>query len=213
MSTATNGIVVMQEGFDTGIFIGTTQMFIPRGGAYDLKFTGVDSLGTIESQDLYRTNPNSATVDLDPVDDGEIHVPSMRANNLAFREITYRQRIETNSWITIKRNSDGTYTVTNQSPYPARSVAIVTAKTRNSLGDLKPGQSITRSLSSANKSEPKAKRPPGSPQDSSIESVLEKNDVAVVGTFVGIKPGPQIGAQVPERTSVRFALLSQRSMP
>src|SRR5262249_46631881 len=90
MSTVSTGLLLAQEGSGDGIFIGGTQMFIPRAGSYDLKLKSVDSI-TDRGEDDGMGRVAQENADVEAVDTGEIAIPNLSANNLNFRRIGYRQ--------------------------------------------------------------------------------------------------------------------------
>lgn len=198
MSTATRGLLIFQEGYDRGIFLGSTQLFIPRGGLYDLRLSNVDRLGATELDRYNQFSPGGTeSGDVQTVDDGEIHVPQLRANNLAFKQISYRQLVDAADPFSITAEGNGTYRVKNNGPYDAANLSLIVDGTRRSVGALAPGKSTVvagagRTISG----------------DMTLESVLRPNAVALAGTLTGFRPGPQIGTEVATRSDIRFAYVA-----
>jgi hypothetical protein len=207
MSTASQGVVVLRNGTPDGMFFGKTQMFLPQGGSYDLKMHGVDTLG-MQSQNpqYYGDREDDQTIDLNPIDVGEIQVPDMRANNLAFREIRYQQKLNAGDWIELQPSkSDGVVrcTVTNRSPYTLRDAHFVFDRRSAPIAKLEPGESKQVSVS-LRSSQQKVQ---GSDDDFFLSDVP-----SVQGVISGLKPGPQIGSEVEDRTSIKVIAFANQGL-
>ena len=209
MSTVTKGVIVGQEGNPEGVFIGNTEMFIPHGGSYDLKLSGVDTLGAVSNQQGFGGySEDEDDREMGPIDLGEIKVPALQANNLSFKRITYRQRVPISEWlhISLESNEDNTARceVANTGPYTLRSSEIVFGKTKEPIGELAPGQRkvVNISFKIAN-----------APADSNTQDLTmftaHKDRAALTGTLDGFRPGPQLGTDVPGRSAVKVALFSE----
>ncbi|MEZ0326769.1 MAG: hypothetical protein ACAH95_12780 [Fimbriimonas sp.] len=211
MSSASQGLLVAQEGMPEGIFIGSSQVFIPRGGSYDLKLEGVDSVGVVENQDGYyyggyRRGAESSTMELNPLDDGEIHVPALRANNLTFREINYRQREPAaGDWFKIRQIQRGKlFEVVNNSPYTLEKAVICVGKRAFPItGTLAPGQKLKVS---AGKDSTEAWE-----QGPSFAGIMTSKTLGLSGKLKGLRPGPQIGKEVAARTEIRYVFISREA--
>lgn len=212
MSTATVGIVVGQQGLSEGMFVGTTQLFVPRSGVYDLKLTNVEHLGTIQSPSspYYSYRDNDDVAQFDPIDVGEIQVPSMRANNLAFRRMSYRQRVPVGDWFSleISPKADGKWTCTarNNGELPLLDAKIAVGATDLPIGELKPGQ--TKSVT--------IERPKQGAEAAVVWEVdqflTRQNGVALLGTLDGLKPGPQLGQVVKDRTKINLVFFAKEAL-
>jgi hypothetical protein len=197
LSSASQGVLVMQEGMGEGAFLGTTQLFIPQGGTYDLKMSGVDSLGMIEQQayEAWGRQNQTNTAELQPIDVGEVRVPAMHAANLAFREIYYRQIVPTKDWFSVRRLTDGRYEVKNDSPYTLRSASLSRRYASKRMGDLAPGKKVEVSF-----------------ENGGTNGVYGPRDVrnftgpggaiALSGSLPDFRPGPQIGQEVGSRKMI-----------
>ncbi len=207
MSTATQGLLVIQEGVDDGMFVGTSQMFVPRSGRYDLKLTGVDSLGAVDTDRYYYGSPfdQNDNSTLDAIDTGEVTVPDMPVNNLAFKEISFRQRFPVGSWFSIdaKRASKfvADVTVRNNSPYAVRDAYLMAAGQDYKIKDLEPGQTVTASI----------KHISGQPDSSGgLASFSARyGSVLLTGSLDGLRPGPQIGNEVAGRRRIEVAVFGK----
>ncbi len=210
MSTVTNGLVFAQEGDSEGWFIGTTQMFIPRAGSYDLHLSNIDSLGSIPNeQQAYRgySVPNEDTKDLEPVDTGEILVTNLPANNLAFRKISYKQRIPISSWIHVVLESEGKKSarcdITNSSPYTIGGAQLAVGGELIVLGNLPPGKHVSVQVEFKSNAKDETY-----PVTDIRTFTLNKPRVALVGTMNEFHPGPQIGQPIPSRSATNIAIFS-----
>ncbi|MGV3616170.1 MAG: hypothetical protein ACO1SV_12620 [Fimbriimonas sp.] len=210
MSTATVGIVVGQQGMTDGMFVGMTQIFIPRSGVYDLKLTGVENLGTPRTDTNFWESNGEDTAQFDPVDVGEIQVPAMRANNLAFRRMNYRQRMPVGEWFSIDVEPTGNgkwrCTARNSGSYPLSAAKISVGSADHELGTLEPGQARTVTVD-----RPVGGADPGITWD--VDQFLyRQNGVALVGTLDGVRPGPQLGQVVADRTKVNLVFFAKEAL-
>lgn len=212
LSTATNGALVVQQGSPEAMFIGSTQMFFPNGGSYDLKMENVDQLGSGQ-QDYYSHygRDSQSRTQVNPVDTGSIRIPDLRAANLAFEEIGYRQRFSQSPNIQIHSekmpNSLVKVTVKNGSASDLRNAAIIVAGVRHGLRPLKPGEEQTlQAPATPTGQRPQSNPAPGYPPASDfLEGLtIRQPVVALVSDIEGLKAGPQIGAVVTGRSSTRL---------
>lgn len=205
LSTATNGVWIQQEGLRDSMFIGTTQMFFPSGGNYDLKLQNVDQLGIGNQMDYYGQSRQSTRYD--PVDVGSIQIPSLRAANLAFEEISYRQIVPSKSLVKIERVGKAakgtTFRVTNTSLGNLQDLSFAFKGIRAPGRSLSPGDSVDVVV-------------PDGParidnQDTDALTAVTRNFqvLVVIATVDTLRPGPQLGAQVAGRSSVRLAYFSR----
>ena len=207
LSTATTGALIVHQGSPEAVFIGSTQMFFPAGGTYDLKMKDVDQLGS-GTQDYYGRTDSSRT-QVNPIDTGTIRISDLKAANLAFEEIGYRQRFSETPNIRIqsKMVSNGLVEVTVQNSwtFDLRNAAVIVAGVRHGLKALKPGESQTLQVPATPSSRrPQPNTPPGSYQPGAefIEGLtIRQSIVALVSDIDGLKAGPQIGETVLARSS------------
>jgi len=211
MSTVSNGIVVGQEGDPEGVFLGNTQMFIPRAGSYDLKLKNVDTLGAVQANEFGRmsgyTPYEDGSRDFEPVDTGEIGVPDLVANNLTFRRITYRQRVPIGSWLHLKLRPEhenvARCEVTNSGPYTIHNASLAVGSQLIQIGDVFPGKHIEMPVKFE-----VATMTEGLASDDVRIFTLNKSRVALTGQIDGFVPGPQIGASIPGRSRITLAMFS-----
>ncbi len=211
MSSATQGLLVAQEGMSEGIFIGSSQVFIPRAGSYDLKLEDVDSVGVAEEDDHgyyggYGGRGERSTLELNPIDDGEIHVPALRANNLTFREINFRQREPgAAEWFQIRHVQRGkVFEIHNRGPYTLSQGSLFVGKKAYPLkGSLASGQKQRLTIG---KDTPEAWD-----VGPSFAGIMISKTLALTGKLEGIRPGPQIGKEVVARTDVRYAFITKEA--
>ena len=212
MSTASNGVIIAQEGDSEGIYFGNTQMFIPQAGSYDLGLNDVDSIGVAMDNSQYggysSFNPGSdQNKDLDPIDVGEMKVPALQAHNLAFERIVYRQKVPISKWLHLRLQHDDANSarceITNAGTYTLQGAQLAVGRTFKDIGDLKPGEHKTISVSFS----PTAKLEDIASNDIRMFTARRQR-VALTGKLDGFRPGPQIGADVPGRDGVQIALFS-----
>ena len=213
MSTVSDGVVVAQEGDSEGIYYGYSQMFIPRAGSYDLGLSDVDSIGLSEDSGSgyggYGSYDSSdENRDLEPVDVGEIKVPALQAHNLSFEKISYRQRVSLARGLHLRLTADGPdgaqCEVANTGSYELRQAQLAVGRTLKSIGDLKPGEHKSVSVSFV---QPEKKKDDIGSFDIRLFTARRRR-VALTGQLEGFRPGPQIGQDVPGRSGVQFVLFS-----
>lgn len=200
LSTATNGLLIAQEGVPHAMFVGNTQMFFPNGGSYDLKLQNVDKLGNSGPGNGYY-NPyerRTSTTELDPVDTGTVQVPDLRAANLAFEEISYRQVYDAERYLDAKQIGPGLYRITNVSRHTLSETSLAVRGNRIQLGTLEPGAHKDIELNFDDNSKM------GEVDDPITAVTKRARTMAVIATISDLRPGPQIGAQVGRRSSVKL---------
>lgn len=210
MSTATQGVLIGQEGANEGMFIGKSQLFVPQGGSYDLKVAGIDSLGVVPSRQYYYTTGDKDTSELNPVDVGEVKMPHMQANNLAFREVDYRQRIPIGHWFSIRVKKQGPYqgtcVVRNDSSYTLDNAELYVGETINAIGPLEAGDEREIEY----RIDPK---PADVGQLPVLGQITSRNgSIALTGQLRGFRPGPQLGQQVDKRTALSLAYFAKEGL-
>lgn len=209
-STATSGAIVVQQGLSEGWFVGNTSFFIPAGGTYDLKLKDVDSLGqtAILNNDPFSYRGPSEQPTFDSIDTGRtLEVPALKANNLAFRELDYRQMLpEAGRWFTLTARYVGGSTVDwevrNNGPYTLTNASVLLGGNRHEFKDLKPGESRKGGGNFV-----KYELQNGNAQNaSSLEEVSSRTRRPVLTGYIkgSLRPGPQIGREIPSRTSIRL---------
>ncbi len=125
MMTAVKGTMLVAENQPIGIFRGSSQLFFPSGGSYDLKLANVDWLSTPES--FSGRNNGLDNNDFVALDVGQMVVPDLNVKNLQFKDIGFEQLIDSTGWFTlgVVRSSDEVIiTVANHSPYALQTGSI-----------------------------------------------------------------------------------------
>ena len=202
LSTASRGVLVLQEGAPGGTFYGTSQMFFPRGGTYDLKLDGVESLRAVSNQYDYGSDRLAG---FNAIDVGQIEVPELEASNLAFRDMSYVQRVPQKEWFTMRKTDARHVRVENGSPYAFKGWLAVGAE-QSAVFDLSPGESRM------------VLRGPAAPTGSALPPTdvrnLTRRDgrIALSGTLKGFRPGPQIGKEVADQSVVEVVAFARETM-
>jgi len=207
LSTASNGLIVAQDGLPNSVFIGNTQMFFPQGGVYDLKLKNVDELGTDSGG--ARLGEGESRTDLNPVDVGSVLVPEMRAANLAFEQISYRQVVDRQTYVSgqvVSKNANfATVRLFNRSGQSLGNVSLAAMGRRIDVGQMDAGAT-------------KDVRVPTTMTDDQngddLAAVTRRFPVMIAIATMGenFRPGPQIGVQVASKTSVRLACVMDLPM-
>jgi hypothetical protein len=204
MMTAVNGSLVTDEGSPLGIFRGSSQLFFPAGGSYDLELANVDWLSTAPDYG-FRTRPNQAD-SITAVDTGQqMLVPNLSTRNLQFKDVDFEQIIDTKGWFNfsiVRTKDDVKITITNHSNYMLKGGSISAEGAEAPLFGRGAGKSATVTV----------------PVDSSKvsgDSVSGYSQLIhraiLTGYLIGFRPGPQIGTEVRDRNSVRIAVVSKSS--
>ncbi len=199
LSTATKGALVVQQDGAEAIFVGSTQMFFPNGGSYDLNLQNVDQLGSGRQYDYYGGGQSRSQVT--PVDIGSIRVPDLRAANLAFEQIGYRQRFSGLTPLHVQSkllgNSKIQVKISNRSSDQIRNGALIVAGRRYGIDLLEAGQDKVMEVNTeAN---------PQAAQGDFLDALTVRNSIAVVvSDITGLKAGPQIGSAVSAQSGVRM---------
>jgi hypothetical protein len=202
LSTVSNGLLLAQDDGGNGVFMGTTQMFVPRAGSYDLKLKGVDSISA---------GPQPADTpqedELEPVDRGEVAIPDMGANNLTFRKLSYHQIVPSEKWFRVRLTAEtGGHIrcdMSNTGPYILDNASLSFGAVSHPIGAFMPGDTKTVTVSF---------------KDITPVRDLEQFDVrnftdrapraALTGTLSGFRPGPQLGDDLTAETTVNFVMFS-----
>jgi hypothetical protein len=199
LSVAHQGHVIAYEGLPNGMFTGESSLFIPRGGYYDLKLSGVDQLQEISRRDYTSTSAGSISF----ADVGEVKIDRLRTSNLAFKEFWYRQEVPAGKWFSIQPLGDGKWQISNTGPYRldepslnvgGRSIAIA--------APIEPGATVTVS-----------EKDLGKESDDLVAFVKRQGGVALRGTLPDFRPGPQIGTVVPDRTYIQLTFFAEETQP
>ncbi|MFZ4507616.1 MAG: hypothetical protein ACOYON_07975 [Fimbriimonas sp.] len=203
LSTATQGVLLLQQGVPDAMFEGSAQIFFPNGGQYDLKLESADYVSSLSQGRgvMFGGMANQVQV----VETGDqMNVPALSATNLSFEEILLSRRVnQAGGWVEVERMGFAVK-VTNRSPYEMQQVTVSSPTRYSGLFGLKPGETKTVGLPHAFVA-PK----PGFPNSRGFRSV---SGAFVQGNLVGSRFGPQLGEETPGN-SVRFAFQSQVDVP
>lgn len=203
-STSTSGLLVAQEGIPEAMFIGTSQIFIPESGGYDLGLKDVDGFGFDDSINYGAYGPRrNDNMELGASDHGTVEVKRMRAKNLTFREMTYRQKFEAGGWFDFKvlksTSQSVRVQVKNNGPYAVTQGYISAGHSLTKLPRaLAPGDAATVEIPMRTI---RFKGGDWTTADPRIVTGPTKG-LALLGQLKGLRPGPQVGANIAERTSV-----------
>jgi len=183
LSRRTSGVLDVAEGETAAVFKGSSDMFFPRGGTFDIKVDNASSLEQLDPSGMASYATGRSSQEGTPLQTFEtptgIEAPDYRVTNLAFRRVYYRQSVTLDGPITcqIRKTSSGYKgTVTNGSTISLNQVKVGDLN----LGTLAPGQTASV-LTSSN-----------------IPAVL------MTAHLSGAKFGPQTGNDVSEAESVIF---------
>lgn len=210
LSTATQGILIAQQGNPNGVFYGSTQMFFPTAGNYDLQLHGIQTLdGGRQAWEGANTN-NSFSPDIsemNAVDNGEIKVANLRASSLEFKDFSYEQNVNAGSWFTIETmeltRQGRAMKVTNHSGFKMTGLTLKVGAKNYAVPDISNGQSATVSAGQT------------AVQTSEVTDVLQesvrKSKVPILfGQLEGFRPGPQIGQEFAPYSSKAFAFFGEQ---
>ncbi len=211
LSSASQGVLVVQQGVPGAMFYGTSQLFFPRGGVYDLKLSGVDSLSGVQQENQYYGYGGRGNTEglegFNLVDTGEMVAPRLEASNLAFRELSYSQKVEADDWFRFSVQGGGKVRVENRSPYDF-SGRLVDGEYAGTSFDLAPGSSKivpTRQGESL---------PKGADLGGNDVRNFTRSDgrIALSGALRGFRPGPQLGKEVESRSGVAVLAFAQETL-
>ncbi|MBV6458541.1 MAG: hypothetical protein HONBIEJF_01672 [Fimbriimonadaceae bacterium] len=207
------GVLVASESQPDSMFVGGTQLFFPRGGAYDLRMTGVESayprLGQYQryvgASELVRKDPLSL------VDIGEIK-GAVDASNLTFEEFDFWQACPAIGMGAKVAWGDRTKStlkgeLANRSQYPMKNVIVMYRGQAYSVeGVLEAGETKTFSARRARS---------GGPATvtglQSLAGILGVNTPVIFADLAGFRPGPQVGKESKSTRSVQIAYVLDRT--
>ncbi len=198
LSTASQGVVVLQQGQPDAMFYGTSQMFFPKGGVYDLRLKGVDHLDTVRGASDYGSD---ALAGFNPVDSGVVEVPRLESNNLAFREMSYVQRVKAGDWFRIEPLNAVYTRVENRSRYPFNGY-LFRGRRQSAPLSLRPGE--TKIIDAGRSQTLKSGETWSATSAHRFTDGSGQGDgrIALSGTITGFRPGPQIGSEVRNSVTV-----------
>ena len=195
LSKQTSGLLVADVNGKGAYFEGSTQLFFPRGGRYDLGLQNAEYVTGQERNDEYRyyyrggPGEHSLSDGIDPVDVGQVLVPAMSVSNLSFGKLQYGQRLTNAPHVTVQFSRDGDHlqgTVKNESIYRLQQCMLLFDGKKVTCGDLAGGET--------KKIEQTAVR---DQDENGSLSHLSQGRVAFAANVAGFAPGCQIGTEAP----------------
>lgn len=220
LSTATQGVIVATNSDSDTLFVGKSQFFFPRGGEYDLKMDGVESLGVPRDPEEYmygyRGRSDERTMqDVNPIDIGHILVSRMDVNNLAFRELAYRQLLPARRWLSVTLHGRTLSLANTGTSSLTGIVAVVAGQSLPLDRNLSPGETATLELPETVDPDPTDVTPPpgsyGYRQTGfvGLPGIMADTKAIVITAKIGEPPvGPGIGATVKDREDVTLAFFT-----
>jgi hypothetical protein len=210
LSTATQGIVFTQEGVPGGMLFANSQIFFPRGGVYDLKLQNIDRLSPVQRNEYeygmssYQIN-NRSLEGFNLVDVGTVIAPRVEASNLAFRELSYSERLPDSDWFRFSVVDRKRIRVQNVSPHQFDGVLASGPYSSDNFA-LSPGEEKVIKVAEGAPMDPKAIAV------ADVRSITRQGGrIALDGIIDGLRPGPQIGNAVASRSGITvFAFANAR---
>lgn len=175
-STRTHGVLIASHEHDVATFTGKAEVFIPRGGSYDLRLQDVESVAT--GSNYYYDSEQALHV----VDEGTVRIPDIRVSNLSFNEFYFTQRVADSKFVSVKAKRVGDNRLdihlVNLSPFRFDTTSVQCSSALYQIGTIEPGGEFKGVVQGH-----KYTKDPWS-QDSNL---------AVQATLHGFRAGPQIG--------------------
>jgi len=213
LSRQTRGVIIADANSKSAYFVGSTQLFFPRGGRYDLHLSNAEYVSSAggHTYDYYggatagggyypmrRRAYYSAgesemmkrmSAGINPVDVGEVEVPALSAGNLSFFHLAYSQHLELPPFVTahIKQENDRmTGTITNNSRYPMTETTLIFSGNKIIVCPIRAGETLK-----VDEKILKAEDPNGPYAE------LASGRILLTATINDFAPGVQIGDQAP----------------
>lgn len=195
MATKTSGTLIVDSKLPYNVFIGSSQMFFPRGGGYDLRLAGVDYVRDGQLFDygysMYSVRDTKTIEAMNPVDNGEIIAPNMRSSNLGFYQMNFVQNLRADCKFKLApagqdKERNPRVRLTNMTPYKLSEVSLRSSDwfSVNSKVELDPGESVDLSFAKFQQRD---------------NETLGKGEWYVYADITkGFRPGPLIGNEVNE---------------
>jgi hypothetical protein len=209
------------------LFVGRSQLFFPRGGAYDLKMPGIEVIGgSMPADDPYGYSygyprqPEGQLAGLNPVDDGTIHINRMDVNNLAFRELSYRQMLQAKPLLDTKLVTTAkgkALVIRNLGPERLSSISAIIGGKSFVVAAVEPGRQVTLDIPAKITPDPTAISESNYGYSSRsgqtgvaaygdlTEYSLRTHQIVVKIPSAKLEFGPRIGQSVTSRNSVTVA--------
>ena len=140
---STSGVLIVHDGLGQGLFVGSQQLFFPHSGKYDLGFHDVEEASPPDRYDFGFGSPKREP---DLIDIGQVVAPALEVPNLAFREYSLTQAVDTPWKIGLstrlplsERGGRLKATLTNSSPYKLRNARLFVGHFVVQVGDVDAG--------------------------------------------------------------------------
>lgn len=186
MGRAVTGTLYLDSRLATSYLVGNAQMFVPRGGTYDLRFDQVDWVAPV-GFDLYGYSGRSESrIDLGLIDNGTLHARRASFPNLAFHQFGFSEQVPTGGWLTVRgkvENGKVRLVLTNGSPYTLEGRLGRGDANAQTFGRLGPGATAAVQM-----------------DGKSVPSVVD-----VFGTIEGLAAGPRIGRDYSAPNALQLA--------
>lgn len=211
-ASATTGLLLQQEGFDQQLFAGSSQLFFPRGGSYDLKMPGIETVGSLVGYNVYYGGGGrDSLANLNPQDNGAVQLNNVIVSNLSFREFGYMQVLPVKRYLSISMEGR-VATITNVSDVPITGVVVVVKGNALpvKLQTLQPNQ-MTSVAIPPNLSIPdltKAQYTDESEFGGIAEALAKKGTIAVKCQIPSFSGNPQVGRQVAGRQYINLVVIT-----
>jgi hypothetical protein len=147
-STRSQGVLLASSLHSTALFRGSTELFIPRGGVYDLRLQNTESVTPMGNEYYYEENTRA----LEVVDDGMIRIPNLRVSNLAFEEFQISQLVPADMVrLSATEQSSGRLRVTveNRSKFVLEGASVHYRDKSYSIGRIDTGASFSGVLTAS----------------------------------------------------------------
>jgi len=221
MMTESRGTLLVSEHMPNGVFRGSTQLFFPTGGSYDLGLSGVDQ---ISSGDANRYGAPSLNAEpLTAVDADQFLVPGLSVHNLQFKELTYEQLVDAKELLSLSARRVGNkleVAITNRSPYELSGGSVfIEGKTQSTTQAIDPGLTIapgaTVHVSVPTRSSSGLQDPEtGESYLATIADPLGRfsmlsHRTAFRAKLRGFRPGPQVGSEGADKGEINVVWVGE----
>lgn len=183
LSESTFGTVITEGNGTAGVFVGSTQLFLPRAGSVDLGLREVDQLSFRRALDDYgRARTGEGSI----VDTGVVTVPNLATPALAFRQIFYTQRVASIPLVEARATFRGDKVrveAVNRTGQTLPMVEIHYAGATAFNGNMEPGARRTVEIAA----------PKGNPQTPLGRLIARRNQIALQYAV----PVPEVGPTLP----------------
>jgi hypothetical protein len=230
LSVENSGVLVFDTDYDTGYYVGETQLFFPRGGTYDLRLQNVEAV-VPTMDEAYVMSPGqgrNSMATLNATDVGQVVVDHLAATNLNFHQFSFAQTVPTGKWLDARialhltgagrtRALKASGTILNRSPYEFSGTLIAGSYVAN-LEDLKSGAQLdASSLAFKHLGVGQQFQFVGSSGRLSDQPVVGHPNwkrPVIQGVIKGFRPGSQIGRETQGGSVITvFAVIGDAAVP